>query len=371
MSPERTDGARGSYRFDELVPGVGRLRKKSGALTLADHHQRVALIRKLRDGSFPRLDLLQGLHDGTLTMAELLEADSQHKIKALQLADIIGKRPLWDTVWSMLEGMHASPATVATYRKSWKALQASQALPPRARVRDLAQVNWRALEARWGRSGASWNQLRRAVSRTLSVLLGGKEHPMRSAVLKHFPRRQELERMPDLTPEEFKRALALMPRPLQGPVITILVTGMRKGEYERCGPEHLGRYEVIIPGSKTDESRQRIAVAPEFWGWVTASIPCPVSTWVLRREWAKALQAAGLPHLTLHDIRHLTGQWLHDAGTSLSNVAQVLRQKTVTMAFRYAKRKQRREDAQVFVGVLGVVPQVDPRVEVSRETRKA
>ena len=49
MTPERTFGSRGSYRFDEDIPSVGRLRLKSGAKTLRDHAQRVGLVRKLRD----------------------------------------------------------------------------------------------------------------------------------------------------------------------------------------------------------------------------------------------------------------------------------------------------------------------------------
>lgn len=353
MSPERTDKTRGSYRFDEKIPGVGRLRKKSGALTVADHNQRVALVRKLRDGSFPRLDLLQAFHDGTLSIAELLQADSQQRLKSLQIHDVIGKRPLWDTVNATLEAMTATAATVDTYRKSWKALRVSGILPATAKVRDIALVDWITLERKWGRSGASWNQLRRAVSRTLTVLLGGKEHPLRGAVLKSFPKRQEVERMPDLTPKEFQRALAKMPRPLQGPIMTLVLTGMRGGEYARLTPAHLGRHEVRIPGTKTDASLGTVAVAPEFWGWITAAVPCPVSIWVLRYEWAKALESAGLPHLTLHDLRHCTGQWLSDAGRPISSIMQLLRHKTMAMAFRYTRRKLRQEDAQAMVSVLG------------------
>lgn len=369
MTPERTDGTRGSYRFDEQIPSVGRLRRKSGARTEADHHQRVALVRKLRDGSFPRLDLLQALHEGTLSMAELLHADSQQKLKALQVADVIGKRPLWDTVESTLDGMTAAPATVQTYRKSWKALRASGALTEKARVRDLARVDWRALEARWGRSGASWMQLRRAVSRTLSLLLG-KEHAMRGAVLKHFPTRDEVERMPDLSPQEFQRALKKLPRPLQGPIMTLVLTGMRSGEYARLTLAHLGRHEIRIPGTKTEGSADTVSVAPALWGWVTAAVPCPVSIWVLRREWAKALKAAKLPHLTLHDLRHCTGQWLSEAGRPLPSIMQMLRHKTLAMAFRYTKRKERQEDAEAMAGVLGQSPGRPPG-KVSREKRRA
>lgn len=367
MTPERTFGDRGSYRFDEVIPTVGRLRRKSGAQTEASHNQRVALVRKLRDGDFPRLDLLRALHDGNISIVELLDADSRNRLGHLQTADLLGARPLWAEIYRTLDGMTASLPTVQTYRKSWKALKAAKALPEHAKVRDLAKVNWRILEASWGRSAASWNQLRRAVSRTLAVMLGRKDHPLRAKVLGDFPDRTEAPRMPDLTPQEFQKALRKMPRPLQGPIMTLVLTGMRVGEYGRLTRDHLGRHVILVPGTKTTESFRMVAVAPKMWGWVTASVPCPVSIWVLRQRWTQALKAAGIPHVTLHDLRHCTGQWLSDAGRPLSSIMEMLGHKTMAMTFRYTRRKLRQEDAEAMAGVFS--PQVHPQV-VSRATRK-
>lgn len=359
MTPERTFGDRGSYRFDEIIPGVGRLRRKSGARTESSHNQRVALVRKLRDGDFPRLDLLRALHDGSITIVELLDADSRNRLAHLQTTDLLGARPLWTEVDRTLDAMTASPATVLTYRTSWRALRASKAIPESAKVRDLARVDWKTLEKGWGRSGASWNHLRRAVSRTLTCMLGRKDHPLRSKVLAEFPERAEIHRMPDLTPAEFQRALAEMPRPLQAPIMALVLTGMRIGEYERTRPEHLGRHTVRIPGTKTAESARTVAVAPKMWGWITAAVPCPVSVGVLRTHWTAALEAAELPHLTLHDLRHCTGQWLSDAGRPLSSIMEMLGHKTMAMTFRYTRRKLRQEDAEAMAAVFS--PAMAPR----------
>lgn len=367
MTPDRTFGDRGSYRFDFAVPGVGRIRKKSGARTIRSHNQRVALLTKLRDGDFPRLDLLTAFHRGAVSIVELLDADRRHALPRM-VADLYGDRPLWRTVDQVLDGIDRAPLTVQGYRKSWRALQVFGILGADATVGDLARVEWKALEAAWGRSPASWNQLRRAVSRTLTLLLGDKGHQLRRDVLQDFPTREEEGRVPDLTPQQFRVALRHVPAPLRPAIVTLIATGMRGSEYARLRPEHLGRHVVRIPGSKTAGSKAGIAVAPELWPFIVAATPCPVSLWVLRRTWATALKAAKLAHMTLHDLRHCTGQWATDAGMPLPRVMDLLRHKTPAMTLRYAKRKQRQEDAAVLAGVL--VPQVATQV-FSRAKRKA
>ena len=205
MSPERTFGERGSYRFDLMVPGVGRIRRKSGARTVREHARRVALLEKLRDDK-ARLDLLQAFHEGRIRMAELIDADRRNHLPAI-VAEVYLGRPLWAAVQQALDAARAAPATIATYRVSWRALEASGELSPDAKVSDLSKVDWRDLEARWGRSGASWNHLRRAVSRTLTLILGSRWHPVRTQILADFPVRHEQERVPDLSPEEYARRL--------------------------------------------------------------------------------------------------------------------------------------------------------------------
>lgn len=371
MSPERTDGTRGSFRFDEEIPGVGRLRLKSGARTLREHHRRVALIRKLRDQG--RLDLLRSLHARDISILELLDADRRDQIPHL-VADVFTSRPLWPTVDKVLDGIRKAPATVLTYRKSFKALKAFNVakgrplLPPEARVKDLLAVDWHALEARWGRSPANWNHLRRAVSRFLTTLLGSRWHPFRSEVLRDFPTRVEIERTPELSVADFQRVLKRLEAPVRPVIMTLAMTGMRLGEYLRLRPEHLGQHVIRVPGTKTSAAARTLPVDPKLWPWVKAAVPCPVTHWMIRSRWTAALEAAEVEYVRIHDLRHCTAQWLHDAGRPLASLMETLGHKSITMTQRYATRRLRKDDAAAMAALLA--PRVDPQVKVSRETRK-
>lgn len=364
MTPERTFGSRGSYRFDELIPGLGRLRRKSGARDLKEHGRRVGLVRKLREQG--RFDLLRGLLEGSVRITELLDADRRDRLPAM-VADVYLKRPLFATVDQVLDRAKASAATIQTYRISWRAFQVAHVLPATATVGDLRGVNWHALEQHWGRSGASWNHLRRAVSRTLTLLLGSRWHPVRVQVLQDFPVRHEPERMPELSPAEFRRIVAHLPEPIRPPIMLLAITGMRLGEYRRLTPAHLGRRVIQVPKAKGDP--RTIPVDPALWPWIERAVPCPVSDWTLRTCWKAGQRQAKLGPLTLHDLRHCTAQWLHDAGRPLTSLQVLLGHKTAGMTARYAKRRLRLDDAAAMAQVLAA-PQVYPQV-VSRETRKA
>jgi len=358
VTPDRTFGDRGSYRFDETIAGVGRLRMKSGARTLRAHWQRVALIRKLRDQA--RLDLLRALKDRKITILELLDSDRRNDLPRL-VADVYGARPLWKTVDGILDAITRSPATVETYRKSWRALQASGALSSGASVADLTRVDWVALEAAWGRSPASWNQMRRAVSRVLTLILGHESHPLRVQVMAGFPARKEVERVPELSPAEFRKALKALERPLQGPILLLAMTGIRLGEYERLTPAHLGNHTIRVPGTKSDAAPRTLPVAPELWGWVTAAVPCPISTWSLRVRWYEALGRARIPQIRLHDLRHCAAQWLTDAGRPLVSIMHTLGHSSIAQTEKYARRRLRQDDAAAMAKLLAI-PQVHPQV---------
>jgi integrase len=139
------------------------------------------------------------------------------------------------------------------------------------------------------------------------------------------------------------------------------MTGMRLGEYERLRPAHLGQHVITVPGTKSQAAPRRLPIAPELWGWVTAAVPCPVSTWLLRVRWYAALDRVKLPRIHLHDLRHCTAQWLHDAGRPLSSIMHTLGHASLAQTEQYARRRLRQDDALAMARVLGVT-QVDPQV---------
>lgn len=108
--------------------------------------------------------------------------------------------------------------TAKRYGVSLLKLQRFGVLAPDAPVSALQQVDWKALSQRWtgsGCSGSDWNQMRRAVSRVLTMYLGDKYHPLRRAVMEAIRKRREVERVPDLDVATFWQVVR--PRSTSGP----------------------------------------------------------------------------------------------------------------------------------------------------------
>ena len=78
----------------------------------------------------------------------------------------------------------------------------------------------------------------------------------------------------------------------------------------------------------------------------------------------KAVQAGDV---RLHDLRHFTAQLLVNAGRSEASVQSTMRHATGSMTRRYARQRDRGENAQALADVLlatgsGVSPTVCPTV---------
>jgi integrase len=120
-------------------------------------------------------------------------------------------------------------------------------------------------------------------------------------------------------------------------------------------PEHLHPITkaVSVPGTKTAGSAAVLRVDAELWPWVVQAVPAPVGYGWLRTYWKRALKAVGADvTLRLHDLRHLTAQVLVNAGQSEASVQTTMRHATASMTRRYAKVKDRGENAAALARVL-------------------
>ncbi len=77
---------------------------------------------------------------------------------------------------------------------------------------------------------------------------------------------------------------------------------------------------------------------------ITLSGPQRVFSWIpeqwpghLAKDYKRAVKAAELPPLRLHDLRHLAAVNLVRSGTPLPDVAKLLGHKTLAMTWRYAR----------------------------------
>jgi integrase len=265
--------------------------------------------------------------------------------------------------------MDCSELTRLRYEASFRALRSKgrDVLGGEATIAGLASVPWNRLFKTWGRSSADWNHLRRAVSAFLSVVLGDKYHPFRRTVLRSFNKAAEAPRVPHLTTNQFWRMVEASPEWAQPCFVTLVVTGMRVGEYLRCTKFNLAPqdFAVDVPGSKTGKSSAPIYVAPELWEWIARGIPCPAGYAPkdalgvafdprykrLRRAWKAACRAEGVD-LRLHDLRHCFGQWSVDAGVPEARVQTAMRHSTPAMTRRYTLTSHGREVATAIGSVL-------------------
>jgi integrase len=339
-----TGGIRFNRDFTRI--GVGRITLSSRTNDPKEFQRRDQLLTKLADNG--QIDVLLAFKRRDLTIEQILNADRE---KGLKGADLLGqmalRKPLWTAVEETLPLMGASASTRKRYEVSLKALRHKAALlTDSPSVADLERLSWQELRKEWGRSPADWNHLRRAVSAFLTAFLRDKFHPFRRAVVTRIPTAIESARVPDVTPEVFLAILKHVPKRYQCIFITLVVTGMRVGEYLRCTAFNLkpATLTVSVPGTKTSVSAEDVAVHRKYWRSVAAAVPAPIGYKALRRHWKAACEAAGVD-VHIHDLRHCFGQWAVNAGVAESKVQSALRHKTASMTRRYTRTKEKGDAA--------------------------
>jgi integrase len=301
-----------------------------------------------------QVDVLKALAAGTLAI-ELVEAYArEHGMAGAGLAAQVRlSAPLWGALYETLPQMGGSEPTRRRYEVSRDALRAK--LPATLTVRDLLTVDWVALKAGWGKSASDWMHARRMLSRFLTLYLGGKHHPVRHQILDRIPYAAEDERTSELTPAQFHQLAKAARADMVAPLWVLVLTGMRMGEYLRCGVEHLRptMHAIQVPGTKTSASRSLVRVDPSQWHWIEAGIPAPLAYKQFRLLFKAALESAGLPLTTrLHDLRHAHGQWAIDGGASEALVQVSLRHTQASTTRRYTKQKGRADVATALSKTL-------------------
>jgi integrase len=289
-----------------------------------------------------QVETLRLLAAGRLSI-ELLDAHArEHGLAGAGLAaQVATSAPLLQAVRDTLPRMGRVEATRRRYEVTLEKLERVYPKAAAARVRDLARIDWAALRRDWHGSASDWMHLRRMLSRFLTLHLGSKQHAFRHEVMAAIPTEAEEERVPELTPAEFRRLVEHARQDIRPALWTLLLTGMRVGEYLACDVTHLvpSLHAVKVPGTKTRGSRAQVRVAPSMWHWVEAGVPAPVQYKWLRLHFKAACKAAALsPLIRLHDLRHCHGQWAVEAGVPEALVQVSLRHTNAATTRRYTKQ---------------------------------
>jgi hypothetical protein len=143
-------------------------------------------------------------------------------------------------------------------------------------------------------------------------------------------------------------------------------------EYLKLGRAHLRPevFELEVPGTKTPESESVIPIDPVCWPMLERGVPPPIAYGQIRKHWMRVCLAEGFavraedPYRpgklrykgpTLHDIRHLTGQFMTNAGVPEWAVQSYLRHTDPATTRGYTMQKLRAEAAAAMARVMGLV----------------
>lgn len=145
----------------------------------------------------------------------------------------------------------------------------------------------------------------------------------------------ELPREVYVTPTHV-RALAAAAEPLTRDVILFAaLTGLRRSEILRLQPADVRGSSVVV-NSHSKSGRPRVVpMPPEAARIARRRVPFAIGVPLLTKRFNAARQAAGLPHLRLHDLRHAFGTWLAETGADGPTIRDVMGHSSLTVTSRY------------------------------------
>jgi integrase len=115
-----------------------------------------------------------------------------------------------------------------------------------------------------------------------------------------------------------------------------LLTGCRRGEILAIKPEDIGADTITIRAGNTKTLRTRVVpIIPALRPWL-ASLPIGLNFEGLKTGFRRAREAAGMPEVHFHDLRHSCATILIAYGADLYTVAKVLGHSTIKMTERYS-----------------------------------
>lgn len=253
------------------------------------------------------------------------------------------------TRWGRVRLTGIDPQSIAR----WLAAKRDEGLAP-ATVLKVKMILGRSFElgARWGVPGCERNPVR-----------GVRLPPVNNA-RERYVTREEATRLVE--------AAGRSRNPLLAPIVQLLLlTGMRVSELLSARWEHvdLERRRLFVPTSKTGRSRHvPLATAaadiiaalprPAGAGWLFPSPGDPsrhLAT--VKHGWQATRDAAGLPGLRVHDLRHSAASFMVNSGVDLFAVGKVLGHASVQSSARYSHL----QDATLLAAVeAGAAKQANP-----------
>lgn len=219
---------------------------------------------------------------------------------------------------------------------------------PAMSVSKMDVVSWHAMRAASpAQANRTLGMLRAAYNWAIRLdLLPG---PNPTASIRRFSARS---RMRFIQPEEMPRfmwAFSTTPIRYRAFIAVLLFTSARCGEARHMEWENVNLEERRWFKPKTKNGHAQLMALPapvvallgqlpRDSGWVFPGIAGqPLSSAAVRKNWAYVRAAAGLPDVTLHDLRRTCASWMAMNGVNLSTIQRVLNHASLTPTAIYAR----------------------------------
>ncbi|MCC6534580.1 MAG: site-specific integrase [Burkholderiales bacterium] len=172
----------------------------------------------------------------------------------------------------------------------------------------------------------------------------------------HFEMAREKARTTHLTMDQVEALVAKLDhQPTIDAVWIAVCTGMRQGEIWSLTQRNV-RGDVLVLGD-TKNSDPRLCPIVDQIKEAVARLPMPCGHRWVYLHFKAAAKAIGMPDLRFHDLRHTTASLIINAGGSLKDVQEVLGQRSVASANRYAHMLTERKRA---VLAMALKPSIAP-----------
>lgn len=362
-----------SFRYERRLPGIGPVRKSTGLTEPAEIEEFKGLVRTLAK---ERPALLQMWVKDEMTATQLLIANREQRLSEFRKDPriLVTLEEAFERAMGSREG-----ETAKRYRVSMAKFR--RLVPDVVSVKDLRTVDYGHLAKTWPGTPSDYMAFRRMMSHFLVKHFGGglvgKLNRWRAKTMDMIPRKKERKRVPAISPAVFNRLVSLTPDYAQPVYRALLITGFRvRSEFLALKREHLRPqvYEIDVPGTKTPESEaEGMPIDPANWQWIELAVPSPIAYGQIRKHWMRACLAEGLATKkpdptgrlsketgqvrlkycgpTIHDIRHLTGQFMTNEGVPDSMIQAYLRHSDPATTRRYTIQAMRAEAAAAMARV--------------------
>lgn len=130
---------------------------------------------------------------------------------------------------------------------------------------------------------------------------------------------------------------------VQAAIWIALLTGARRGELTKIRSEDIGRDSIIIHAGNTKTLRTRtVPIVPALRPWLKY-LPLTIGIEGIKTGFRRAREAAGMPHVHFHDLRHSCAAILIQSGADLYTVSKILGHTSTRTTERYAHMQIKRQ----------------------------